>query len=157
DFQLTERNAATVAAICTRLEGIPLAVELAAARALVLTPAQILAHLENRLDFLAGRSAATLRHRTLRTPIDWSYQLLAPELQQFFSSLSSFRGGWTLEAAEAVCSAPEGSKQNAEGTEEGSLLPTAFCLLPSALDCLEQLRDCSLLGAEEVGTQVRFR
>jgi predicted ATPase/class 3 adenylate cyclase len=134
DFQVTERNAAAVAALCERLEGIPLALELAAARIGVLTPAQMLAHLERRLDFLVSRSVHTTpRHRTLRAAIDGSYALLSPELQRFFARLSVFRGGWTLEAAEAVCEQP------------------------LALDHLEQLRECSMVLAEDVSGQTRFR
>src|SRR5262249_14899433 len=95
DFRVTNYNAAAVAALCDHLEGIPLAIELAAARAQVLTPAQILAQLQNRFDFLASRRRdATDRHRTLRAAMEWSYRLLSPELRQFFARLSVFRGGW---------------------------------------------------------------
>jgi predicted ATPase len=134
DFQVTNANAAAVAALCQRLEGIPLALELAAARIRTLPPAQILAHLEHRLDFLTSqRRDATPRHRTLRAAIGWSYQLLPPELQHFFARLSVFRGGWTLEAAAAIC-------------EE-----------PLALDYLTQLQECSLVLADEGSHGVRFR
>ena len=126
DFQITNANAPAVAELCDRLEGIPLALELAAARAQVLTPTQMLAQLAHRFDFLSSRKRdVTDRQRTLRGAIDWSYRLLAPELQRFFARLSVFRGGWTIEAAEAVC-------------EE-----------PLALDYLAQLRECSLALTEE--------
>jgi tetratricopeptide (TPR) repeat protein len=96
DFQVTNLVAPAVAELCARLEGIPLAIELAAARAQVLTPSQMLAQLSRRFDFLVSRKRdATGRHRTLREAIDWSYQLLSPELQRFFCRLSVFRGGWT--------------------------------------------------------------
>jgi len=132
DFQITNANAPTVAELCDRLEGIPLALELAAARAQVLTPTQMLAQLAHRFDFLSSRKRdVTDRQRTLRGAIDWSYRLLAPELQRFFARLSVFRGGWTVEAAEAVC-------------EE-----------PLALDYLAQLRECSLALTEE-GDGMRF-
>jgi predicted ATPase/DNA-binding SARP family transcriptional activator len=128
DFQVTAHNATAVAALCQRLEGLPLALELAAARAGVLTPQQMLARLEQRFELLVGRQRATdLRHRSLRATLDWSYQLLPPELQRFFAQLSIFRGGWTVAAAEAIC-------------EE-----------PRALECLEQLRECSLVQVAETG------
>jgi predicted ATPase len=116
DFQVTSANAAAIAQLCARLEGIPLAFELAASRAQMLTPAQILAHLERRFDFLISRRRdASARHRTLRAAIDWSYQLLAPELQRFFARLSLFRGGWDLEAAASIADC---GLQIAEWTED---------------------------------------
>jgi predicted ATPase len=148
DFQVTSQNAASVAALCHRLEGIPLAIELAAARALVLTPAQMLRQLEHRFDFLVSRRRDGVeRHQTLRAAIDWSYRLLAPEMQLFFAQLSVFRGGWTVEAAEVVCEsgAPEGVG-NSEA-QEGEL----------ALDYLAQLQECSLVSVTENGEENRFR
>ena len=104
DFQVTPVNAPAVAELCQRLEGIPLALELAAAWALVLTPKQMLAQLERRFEFLVSRQRdVDERHRTLRAAVDWSYQLLSPELQRFFARLSAFRGGWTMGTAEVVC------------------------------------------------------
>lgn len=92
---------ADAAALCQRLDGIPLAIELAASRILALPPAQMLARLRDRDDFLVSRRRdLPERHRTMRAAIDWSYQLLSPELQRFFARLSVFRGGCTLEAAE---------------------------------------------------------
>ncbi len=126
DFQVTERNDRSVAELCYRLEGIPLALELAAARAQVFTPAQMVAELEHRFDFLVSRKRdVDGRHRTLRAAMDWSYRLLTPELQRFFAQLSVFRGGWTGEAAKEVCDEPR------------------------ALEYLEELRACSLILAEE--------
>src|SRR5207249_2275926 len=109
DFQVTERNATAIAGLCARLEGLPLALELAAARAGALTPQQMLSRLQvpaeraARFDLLVSRQRdVTPRHRSLRATLDWSYQLLSPELQRFFNRLAIFRGGWSLEAAEAV-------------------------------------------------------
>jgi len=103
-FQVTPANAAAVAQLCQALEGIPLALELAAARAPVLTPAQMLQHLSDRFGFLTGRPRDVAeRHRTLRAALEWSYQSLPESQQRLLARLSVFRGGWTLEAAEAVC------------------------------------------------------
>jgi predicted ATPase len=119
DFQLTRTNAAAVATLCVRLEGLPLALELAAARAGVLAPAQMLERLSQRFELLASTQRGTVpRHRSLWAALDWSYELLSPELQQFFARLSVFQGGWTLEAAEAVCG-DEGVGGSALGVGEG--------------------------------------
>jgi predicted ATPase len=103
DFQITRHNAGNLAALCDRLEGIPLAIELAAARALALTPAQLLSQLARRYDLLVSRRRdLPERQRTLRGAMDWSYRLLAPERRRFFAHLSAFRGGWTLAAAASI-------------------------------------------------------
>ncbi len=134
DFQVTNHNAPAVAELCQKLEGIPLAIELAATRSLTMTPLYMLSQLEQRFTFLVSRKRdAASRHRTLHAAVDWSFQLLAPELQRFFTWLSVFRDGWTVEAAEAVC-------------EE-----------PLALDYLAQLCDCSLIFSEESDGAIRFR
>jgi predicted ATPase/DNA-binding SARP family transcriptional activator len=140
DFQLTAANAPGVARLCAALEGLPLAIELAAARIGALTPAQMLARLEEREGALwamltSRRRLPDRRHRSLRAALDWSYHLLSPELQRFFGRLSVFRGGWTLEAAEAIC----GSN------------------VRNSLDLLEQLRECSLIVAEEGLWGMRYR
>ncbi|HZP81467.1 MAG TPA: tetratricopeptide repeat protein [Chthonomonadaceae bacterium] len=133
DFQMTARNAAAVAELCQKLEGVPLAIELAAARVQVLTPSQMLALMERRFDFLVSRKRdVSGRHQSLWAALDWSYRLLSPELQRFFARLSVFRGGWTLEAAEAVCQEPQ------------------------ALEYLEQLREWSLILAYETDAGMRF-
>jgi predicted ATPase len=103
-FELTAENAETIAEICVRLDGLPLAIELAAARLRLLPPRALLARLENRLQLLTGgqRDLPT-RHQTLRATLDWSYDLLEPEDRLVLARLSAFAGGCTLAAAEAIC------------------------------------------------------
>ncbi len=139
DFQLTPGNAASLAQLCAGLEGIPLALELAATRAQVLSLSQMLSQLDRRFDLLVSRRRdMDARHRTLRATLDWSYQLLSEDLQRFFRCLSVFRGGWTLEAAEALY--PTGASE-----EVGSVL-----------DALAQLRENSLIVTAENEAGVRF-
>ena len=104
NFELTKKNAATIAAICARLDGLPLAIELAAARIKLLAPSAIEERLESRLQLLTG-GAKDLpeRQQTLRGAIDWSYGLLTEAEQKLFRRLSVFSGGCTLEGVEAVC------------------------------------------------------
>jgi predicted ATPase/DNA-binding SARP family transcriptional activator len=105
DFQLTAENTAAVSDICRRLDGIPLAIELAAARTAVLTPDQIRQRLDNVFGLLtSGRRTVIPRHRTLRAAIDWSHELLRSESRILFRRLAVFRGGFTLDAAEEVAS-----------------------------------------------------
>jgi len=104
EFQLTSTNARAVAEICLRLDGLPLAIELAAARLKVLSPQVLLARLSRRLTILtSGARDVPTRQQTLRNTIEWSYQLLSLEEQRLFRWLSVFVSGWTLQAAEAVC------------------------------------------------------
>jgi len=106
DFELTEANAPEVGAVCRELEGLPLALELAAARIKVLTPGQILDRIGRPLEFLTGGGRdLPARQQTLRATIDWSYELLEEGERQLFAQLSVFAGGCTLEAVEAVCGA----------------------------------------------------
>jgi len=103
-FAPTGDNADSIARICRRLDGIPLAIELAAARVLVLSPEQIETRLQDRFRLLSGGArTAVARQRTLEATVDWSYQLLSDVEQQLFSRLSAFPAAWTLAAAEHVC------------------------------------------------------
>jgi non-specific serine/threonine protein kinase len=139
DFRLTERNAPAVAEVCQRLDGIPLAIELAAARVRVLSVEQIAARLKDRFDLLTGGSRTALpRHQMLRAAIDWSYDLLPGEEQTLFRRLAVFAGGWTLEEAQAVCSG--------EGIEPEKIL-----------DLLTHLVDKSLLIMGEQEEALRCR
>ncbi|HZE28587.1 MAG TPA: BTAD domain-containing putative transcriptional regulator, partial [Gaiellaceae bacterium] len=104
DFQLDEENAGAVAEVCARLDGLPLAIELAAARSKLLPPAAMSQRLDRALDLLVG-GAQDLpgRQRTLRATLEWSHGLLSEDESTLFARLAVFAGGWTLEAAEEVC------------------------------------------------------
>jgi non-specific serine/threonine protein kinase len=107
DFQLTQRNASAVAELCRRLDGMPLAIELAATWAKTLSLQQMLLQLSRRFDFLVTRRRdVPIRHQKMLAIIESSYMQLAPALRKFFVKLAVFQGGWTLEAAEGVCEAP---------------------------------------------------
>jgi predicted ATPase len=104
DFALTDTNSAVIAAICRQLDGLPLALELAAARVRVLEPAALLQRLDHALDLLtSGDRDLPLRQRTLRATISWSYSLLDAAERRLLCRLSSFHEGWTFEAMEQVC------------------------------------------------------
>lgn len=137
-FTLTEDNAAAVAQICQRLDGLPLAIELAAARVKILPPQAILTRLTDRLKLLVGGAQdLPLRQQTLRSTLDWSYSLLSPQEKILYARLAVFVGGFTLEAAEAVCN-PQNNLDILEG--------------------LTSLLNNSLLKQEEtVGGEPRFR
>ena len=125
DFEVTNESAPAVAEICARLDGLPLAIELAAARARILPPQKMLGRLSERLRLLKGgpRDLPT-RQQTLRGTIDWSYELLEEEEKALFKRLAVFSGGRTLEAIEVICD-PEGDLDALEGVEslvEKSLL-----------------------------------
>jgi predicted ATPase/DNA-binding CsgD family transcriptional regulator len=142
-FALTAENAAAVAEICRRLDGLPLAIELAAARLRVLNPAALLARLERRLDLLAARMPdAPARHQTMREAIGWSYDLLTPDEQAEFRRLAVFDGGFTLDAAEPVT--------RDEG--RGEFTRTR----PSPLDLVASLVEKSLIHQVERGDEARF-
>jgi predicted ATPase/class 3 adenylate cyclase len=138
-FALTEGNAKAVAHICHRLDGIPLAIELAAARVKVLTPDQIAARLDDRFRLLTGGSRTGLpHHQTLRAAMDWSYDLLSEEERILLRRLAVFAGGFNFEAAEAIC---------ADGAVEAS----------AVLDLLTNLVDKSLVVAEGLNGDIRYR
>ncbi|HEX2036767.1 MAG TPA: tetratricopeptide repeat protein [Chloroflexota bacterium] len=141
-FALTAANARAVAELCRRLDGLPLAIELAAARVSLLPPVAMLSHLERRLAFLTGGARdLPARQQTLREAIAWSYDLLEPEEQALFRRLAVFAGGFTLEAAEAVA------------TES----PAAVGGAPDPiLDRLGSLLEKSLLKQEELTGEPRF-
>jgi predicted ATPase/class 3 adenylate cyclase/DNA-binding CsgD family transcriptional regulator len=137
-FTVTNDNAPALAQVCHHLDGIPLAIELAAAKIRVLSVEQIAKRLDDRFRLLKGGSRTTLeRHQTLRAAIDWSYNLLSDAEQVLFQRLSVFVGGWTLEAAESVC---EGGSVKSE----------------DILNLMEQLINKSLVVKEEVENESRY-
>jgi predicted ATPase/class 3 adenylate cyclase len=137
-FQITEQNAMAVADICHRLDGIPLAIELAAARVRALSVETIAARLHDRFRLLAGGDRTALpRQQTLRALIDWSYDLLTEHERMLLRRLAVFAGGWTLEAAEVV-----GAKDDIHGT--------------AVLDLLTQLVEKSLVVLDAEGGRYRL-
>ena len=138
-FVLTEQNAPAVAQVCYRLDGIPLALELAAARTKVLSVEQIADRLDDCFRLLAaGGRTAMPRHKTLHATMDWSHELLGAKEQVLFRRLSVFSGGFSLEAAETVCAG--------EGIEEDEVL-----------GLLSHLVDKSLVVAREEDGEARYR
>ena len=139
-FTMTGKNAAALAEICIRLDGIPLAIELAASHVKVLSVQQIHARLDDRIGLLTrgGSRTALPRHQTLRAAIDWSYNLLTNAEQILFRRLSVFSGGWTLEAVETICSGND--------LKQGDVLTL-----------LSGLIDKSLVLTEERDGQERYR
>ena len=137
-FQVTQENAVAVAAICHHLDGIPLAIELAAARVRALSVMQIAARLDDRFRLLTGGDRTALpRQQTLRALIDWSFDLLTDHERALFRRLSVFAGGWALEAAEAVGAGGD--------VEQGDVL-----------DLLTHLVDKSLVAMEAQGERYRL-
>jgi predicted ATPase/DNA-binding XRE family transcriptional regulator/tetratricopeptide (TPR) repeat protein len=125
-FAVTEQNVAPVVEICRRLEGLPLALELAAARATVLSPWQIAERLDRVFDLLTGTSDTTIpRHQTMRAVINWSYALLSSQARLLFDRLSVFASGFTLETATGVCVD--------EQLEEGDILELLGALIAQSL------------------------
>jgi predicted ATPase/DNA-binding CsgD family transcriptional regulator len=138
-FRLTQENASALAQVCRRLDGIPLAIELAAARVKVLSVEQIAARLDDSYRLLAGGSRTALpRQQTLQATIDWSHHLLSEKERILFRRLSVFMGGFTLEAAEAICAG--------NGIEQDEVL-----------DLLSHLVDKSLVAVAERGGEARYR
>ncbi|MDE3089921.1 MAG: tetratricopeptide repeat protein [Chloroflexota bacterium] len=149
-FALTEQNAAPIAQICQRLDGIPLAIELAAARATTLSVEQIAARLDDRFNLLTrGGRTALPRQQTLRATMDWSYDLLSEQERVLFRRLSVFAGGWTLEAAEYVCAEEEGSGGSEENPERSRRTPL--------LDLLSRLVNKSLVMVDEQDGAAHYR
>jgi predicted ATPase len=142
DFALNEQNATAVSQICRLLDGMPLAIELAAARVPVLSVSQIAARLDDSLHLLAvGPRLVQPRHQTMRAAVDWSYNLLSEAEQILWRRLSVFRGPFSLAAAEAVC-----SEQSAVNSEQSAALFTEYCLLPTEiLNLLTELVHKSLV------------
>jgi len=138
DFLLTNNNAQAIAQVCARLDGIPLALELAAARTRVLSAADIAERLDYQFNLLVSSQNVPARQRTLRNLIDWSYDLLPENERALFRRLSIFAGGWTLKAAEAVCAG-----DNLESFE--------------VLDLLVHLVDKSLVITDTLEGVNRFR
>ncbi|MFI7129792.1 ATP-binding protein [Nonomuraea sp. NPDC050153] len=107
DFELTDENRPLVAELCQALDGLPLAIELAAAMVRVLSVGQLVERLDDRFRLLAGGArTAPARHRTLRAAVDWSYRLLSPQERLLLRRTAAFRSSWTLDLAEEVCSGP---------------------------------------------------
>jgi non-specific serine/threonine protein kinase len=132
-------EARALAQICRRLDGIPLALELAAARAGHLPPEQIAARLDDRFRLLSGGTRGTLpRHRTLRTLVDWSYDLLTAPQRLLLSRLAVFSGGWTLEAAETVCAGPIATETSVELLPAEEVFELIAALVEQSLVQLEQ-------------------
>jgi predicted ATPase/Tfp pilus assembly protein PilF len=154
-FGITDENCPAVVEICRRLDGLPLAIEIAAARVKMLPPQALLKRLDQSLKLLVG-SAKDLpdRQQTLRRTIDWSYELLEPEAQMLFIRLGIFNGGFTLEAAEGVC-APNGELDVFTGVEtllNGSLIRQVDSVSDEPrFDMLQTIRDYALEKAEEAG------
>jgi predicted ATPase/DNA-binding CsgD family transcriptional regulator len=147
DFQITNASAAAVAELCARLDGLPLAIELAAARVKLLSPQALLARLRRRLDLLIGGARdRPARQQTLRGTIDWSYDLLEPDERTLFARLAVFVGGCSLEAAEAVCAEDEGRRTEDEMAKRPS---SSVLRPPSVLDLVASLVDKSLLRQAE--------
>ncbi|HSG43999.1 MAG TPA: hypothetical protein VLA72_12660, partial [Anaerolineales bacterium] len=143
DFKVTNENAPALAQICHRLDGIPLAIELAAGKIRVLGLEQIAKRLDDRFKLLTGGSRTAMeRHQTLRATVDWSYNLLPPEEQTLYRRLAVFLGGWTLEAAESVCGDEAGS--SSVGSDD-------------VLNILEQLINKSLVITEDKDGTSRYR
>lgn len=154
DFTLTDTNAATIAELCRRLDGLPLAIELAGARSKVLSPEALLARLNHRFQILtSGPADAPPRLRTMHAAIDWSYDLLTPTEQRIFCHLSVFANGFTEVAAGAIVRAlanGEGARGRAPGA--GSSLATD----EDIFEIIASLVEKSLVEAEDHGT-TRFR
>jgi predicted ATPase len=136
ELEVTAENAESIGQVCRRLDGVPLAIELAAARLPAMNPRDLAARLDRRFQLLAGgRRGKVQRHQTLRAVIDWSYDLLSEAERRLLARLTVFSGGWTLDAAEAVCPVEAGE----------------------VFELTERLVARSLVVAEDRGFQTRYR
>jgi len=150
-FALSDANAEAVAQICRRLDGIPLAIELAAARIKLFTPEQIAERLDDRFRLLTGGSrTAVPRQQTLHALIEWSYDLLSPAECALLRRLSVFAGGWAFDAAEFVCTQVHALEHETSSAAEESSTP-------DVLDALTQLVNKSLVVVDEQGDETRYR
>jgi predicted ATPase/DNA-binding SARP family transcriptional activator len=157
-FVLTRQNALAIAQICQRLDGIPLAIELAAARVNTLTVEQISKRLDDRFNLLThGLRSSMPRHQTLHAMIEWSYELLSEEERLLFRRLGVFAGGWMLEAAESVCA--DGSIKTSEILDVLEHLINKSMIIPvkiqrecryRMLETIRQYADKKLLEAREI-------
>jgi predicted ATPase/DNA-binding SARP family transcriptional activator len=152
-FEITDENAELVGQLCRRLDGLPLALELAAAKLRVMAVSQVLAGLDDVFKLLVGgRQGAPVRHQTLRAALDWSYDMLQPEEQAALRRLSVFAGSFCLAAAQAVATAGgAGAGQAERGGGENGAEPA------DVLDLLARLVDRSLLLVEHTPAQARYR
>jgi predicted ATPase/class 3 adenylate cyclase/DNA-binding CsgD family transcriptional regulator len=160
DFVVTNDNAPAVAEICFQLDGLPLAIELAAARSRLLSPQSLLARLNNRLGLLTGGPRdLPARQQTLRATIEWSYNLLTPEEQVVFARLGVFVGGCTLEAAEAVAAdlVADDPDMHDDPAALQAFQPLSVQSQFSMLNLIESLVDKSLLRqVDRPGDEPRF-
>jgi non-specific serine/threonine protein kinase len=162
-FSMTERNAAAVAEVCGRLDGLPLAIELAAARVKALTVEQIAARLDDCFRLLTtGSRTALPRHQTLRATLDWSHDLLSEREQVLLRRLAVFAGGWTLDAAEQICGNSRRQAAVRAAREPEPLpqpLPDSYLPIEpgEVLDLLTALVEKSLVLAEHEDGTARFR
>jgi predicted ATPase/class 3 adenylate cyclase len=157
DFTVTNENAPAVAEICVRLDGLPLAIELAAARVKVLSVSDLLGRLDQRLAVLTGGGRTTPeRQRTLRGAIDWSYSLLDGKERTLFARLSVFAGGCTLDAAEAIC---EADLDTLAALVDKSLIRETDGAGDTRFSMLETIREYAVerLGESEEADAVRHR
>lgn len=145
-FSLNSQNGSAVRQICRRLEGIPLAIELAAGRIKLLTAQQIASRLDEAFKLLAGGGPATLpRHQTLQATMDWSYALLSSEEQIFHQRLAIFAGAFSIETAEAICPSLDRSDTSDHVSPE------------RVLHLISSLADHSLISVEQAGGEARYR
>jgi predicted ATPase len=162
-FELTDTNAHAIVQICHRLDGIPLAIELSVARVKMMPVEQVAARLDDRFRLLTGGSRTALpRHQTLRALIDWSYDLLSEQERILFRRLSVFAGGWTLEAAEAICTG-EGLERYdildlfTQLVNKSLIIPDAETNAPARYRLLETIRQYARERLLEAGGGEKIR